>query len=163
MAAKDYFLFETIRDQHREIVCYYVTVIGTIEHDGIVHLRTDLGKDKSEKMAFGKVTVRNLDKKIGVMLKETHSRTYYHVHDDLGSENVISFSAKGYHADEAYDLEEGDRVMIQGRIYLRQADQEKYPGRLPEVSITASGIFKIGRVSARRPKSMNASLIPQKL
>ena len=53
--------------------------------------------------------------------------------------------------------------MIQGRIYLRQADQEKYPGRLPEVSITASGIFKIGRVNARRPKSMNASLIPQKL
>lgn len=162
MASKDYFLFESIRDQGHNVVCYYVTVIGTIEHDGIVHLRTDLGKDKDEKMAFGRVTVRNLDKRIGVLLRETQSRTYYHIHDDLGSENIISFTAKGHHADEAYELEEGDRVMIQGRLYLRQADQEKYPGRVAEASITASGIFRIGRAGGRRPKGLNASLVPQK-
>ena len=39
---KDYFAFETIRDAEQKIVCYYVTMIGTIEEEGIVHIRTDL-------------------------------------------------------------------------------------------------------------------------
>ena len=33
---KDYFAFETIRDVEQKIVCYYVTMIGTIEEVEIV-------------------------------------------------------------------------------------------------------------------------------
>ena len=128
MAVRDYFSFETIRDHEKNVICYYITMIGTIEGDGIVHMRTDLGKDNNEKMAFGRVTLHNLDRKIGLLLKETGSRVYYHYHDELnGSTDVVSFTAKDWRADEAYEFEEGDRVLVQGRAYLRKADPERFP------------------------------------
>ena len=138
MGPRDYFTFETIRDHEHNVVCYYVTAIGTIEEDGAVHLRGDMGPDKDEKMAFGRITLHNQDRKISTLLKETNSRVYYHIHDEEGSVDVISFTARNWRADEAYELEAGDRVMVQGRAYLRKNDVERYPGRLPEISITVS-------------------------
>lgn len=163
MGNKDYFSFETIRDHDKNVICYYVTMIGTIEGEGIVHMRTDLGRDNNEKMAFGRVTIHNLDRKIGTLLKETESRVYYHSHDaETGSVDIVSFTAKDWRADEAYELEEGDRVLVQGRAYLRRQDQERFPNRLPEMSVTVSGLFRLGR--ARRPQRhfLNESLVPQK-
>ena len=32
--ARDYFSFETIRGKEGEVVCYHVTMIGTIENEG---------------------------------------------------------------------------------------------------------------------------------
>lgn len=163
MAAKDYFSFETIRDNEKNVICYYITVIGTIEQDGTAHMRTDLSASGEGRMAFGRVTVRNLDRKIGLLLKETNTRVYYHSYDEnLGTTDVISYTAKDWRADEAYTFEPGDRVLIQGRAYIRKADPVKYPGRLPELSVTVSGMFKLGRARSSFHRGMNASLIPQK-
>lgn len=163
MANRDYFSFETIRDHDRNVICYYVTMIGTIENDGIVHMRTDLGREGNEKMAFGRLTLHNLDRKISTLLKETESRVYYHTRDEEnGSTDIVSFTAKDWRADEAYEFEEGDRVLVQGRAYIRKVDQERYPNRQPELSVTVSGLFRLGR--ARRPQRhfLNDSLVPQK-
>lgn len=162
MAGRDYFSFETIRDHDKNIICYYVTMIGTIEEDGAVHMRTDLGKEGDEKMAFGRLTVRNYDKKIQMLTNETGSRVYYHYwNEEEGSVDIISFTAKGWRADEAFAFEAGDRVLVQGKAFIRKNDEERFPGRNPELSVTASGLFRIGR--ARRPhRGMNAQLIPQK-
>ena len=162
MGPRDYFTYETIRDHEHNVVCYYVTAIGTIEEDGAVHLRGDMGPDKDEKMAFGRITLHNQDRKISTLLKETNSRVYYHIHDEEGSVDVISFTARNWRADEAYELEAGDRVMVQGRAYLRKNDVERYPGRLPEISITVSGLFRLSKAHRPRFQGMNASLIPQK-
>ncbi len=162
MAVKDYFAFETIRDHDKNIICYYVTVIGTIEEDGVVHMRSDMGKDGNEKMAFGRITVRNLDRKISMLLKETESRDYYHSRDEEGSVDVISFTAKEWRADEAFEFEAGDRVLIQGKAYIRKTDEERFPGRLAELSITTSGMFRIGRARKAPVHHLNSSLVPQK-
>lgn len=158
---KDYFAFETIRDQEQRIVCYYVTMIGTIEEDGIVHIRTDLGENKNQKMAFGRLSVYNQDRKISTLLRELNCRDYRHESNDEGSRDIISFTAKDRRADEIYEFEEGDRVLIQGKAYVRENNQEKYPGRLSEISITTSGIFRLGRVKRQKHVSINQGLIPQ--
>ena len=158
---KDYFAFETIRDHEQKIVCYYVTMIGTIEDEGIVHLRNDLGENEDQKMAFGRLSVYNQDRKISNLLRELNCRDYRHEHNDEGSRDMISFTAKDWRADEAFGFEEGDRILIQGKAYLRQNNEEKYPGRLPEISITTSGIFRLGRLR-KVHKSINQGLIPQK-
>ena len=156
---KDYFSFESIRDAEGNIICYHVTMIGTIEHDGVARMRTDLGTNENQKMAFGRLTIKGLDKKIRVFTNELGARIYYHSYNDEdGATDIISYSAKDWRADEAYNFNEGDRVLIEGRAYVR-AVSEKYPDRLPEVSVTATGLFLLGR---KRFQSMNSSLIPQK-
>lgn len=161
-ASRDYFSFETIRDKEKSVVCYYVTAIGTIEANGLVRMRDDLGEEKDRKMAFGRITIQNNDRKIKLLLHETGTRDYYHTHDDeLGSEDVISFTARDWRADEAYEFREGDRVLVEGRAYVRANNDEKYPGRLPEVSITAPGLFLLGHARVNRKKSINSSLVPQ--
>jgi hypothetical protein len=163
MAGRDYFSFETIRDHDRNIICYYVTMIGTIEEDGIVHMRTDLGKDGSEKMAFGRLTVRNYDKKIQTLTQETGTRVYYHSWSEgEGAVDVISFTARDWRADEAFAFEAGDRVLLQGKAYIRKNDEERFPGRSPELSVTISGLFRLGRARREKFRGMNADLVPQK-
>ena len=120
---KDYFAFETIRDHEQKIVCYYVTMIGTIEDEGIVHLRNDLGENEDQKMAFGRLSVYNQDRKISNLLRELNCRDYRHEHNDEGSRDIISFTAKDWRADEAFGFEEGDRILIQGKAYLRQNNE----------------------------------------
>lgn len=159
---KDYFAFETIRDKEQKVVCYFVTMIGTIEEEGIVHLRTDLGENHDQKMAFGRLSVYNQDRKISTLLRELTCRVYRHESNDEGSRDIISFTAKDWRADEVYELEEGDRVLIQGKAYVRENNNEKYPGRLSEISITTSSIFRLGRVRKQRPVSLNQGLVPQK-
>ena len=156
---KDYFSFESIRDKEGNVICYHVTMIGTIEYDGVARMRTDLGLNEDQKMAFGRLTVTGLDKKIKVFTDELNCRIYYHSYDEEnGSTDIISYSAKDWRADEAYSFREGDRVLIEGRAYVR-AVSDKYPGRLPEVSVTATGLFLLGH---RRPQGMNVGLVPQK-
>ncbi len=159
---KDYFSFETIRDHEQRIVCYYVTVIGTIEEEGVVHIRTDLGENQDQKMSFGRISVYNQDRKISTLLRELQARDYRHDSNDEGSRDIISFTAKDWRADEIYELEEGDRVLIQGKAYVRANNEEKYPGRLPELSITISGMFRLGRARREKRVSLNQGLIPQK-
>ena len=155
---KDYFSFESIRDKEGNVICYHVTMIGTIEHDGLARMRTDLGTNEDQKMAFGRLTICGLDKKIRVFTNELNCRIYYHSYsEENGSTDIISYSAKDWRADEAYELREGDRVLIEGRAYVR-AVSEKYPDRLPEVSVTATGIFLLGH---KRFQSMNSGLVPQ--
>jgi hypothetical protein len=156
---KDYFSFESIRDKEGNVICYHVTMIGTIEYDGVARLRTDFGANEDQKMAFGRLTVCGLDKKIKVFTNELNCRIYYHSYsEENGAVDIISYSAKDWRADEAYEFKEGDRVLIEGRAYVRSVS-EKYPDRLPEVSVTATGLFLLGR---RRFQSMNSGLIPQK-
>lgn len=159
----DYFSFETIRDKNHEVVCYYVTMIGTIEHDGIVHMRDDLGEDHNQKMAFGRVTVHAQDKKINTLLHETGTRVWRRDRDidDIASD-IISFTAREWRADTAFEFEEGDRVLVEGRAYIRDTS-DKYPGRLPELSITAGGMFRLGRARKEKRPNPHRSLVPQEL
>ena len=137
---KDYFSFETIRDKNREVVCYHVTAIGTIDRDGETRIRSDLGDSGNKKMAFGKLTVRGRDHMIGLLLRETGSRVYWRSTDDQGPYAIISFAAREKHAEEIYNLNEGDRVLIEGRAYIRQ-NGTGHEDRLPELSITVSSSF----------------------
>ena len=158
MANRDYFSFETVRDHEGQVICYHVTMIGTIEAEGIVHLRTDLGASGDQKMAFGKVTLRNLDKKVSKLLAETDSRCWRHVSDEeLDSINIISFTAKDWRADEAYEFEEGDRVLVEGRAYIRKNPN----GTKPELSVTATGMFRLGRAGGAKRYNSHSTLIPQ--
>ena len=91
---KDYFAFETIRDAEQKIVCYYVTMIGTIEEEGIVHIRTDLGENQNQKMAFGRLSIYNQDRKISTLLRELNCRDYRHESNGEGSRDIVSFTAK---------------------------------------------------------------------
>lgn len=157
----DYFSFETIRDKEKNVVCYFVTMIGTIEHDGVVHLRDDLGENHDQKMAFGRVTVHAQDKKINTLLRETGTRIWHRDRDidDIASD-IISFTAREWRADTAFEFEEGDRVLVEGRAFIRDTT-ERYPGRLPELSITASGLFRLGRAKRERRVDPHKSLKPQ--
>lgn len=155
---RDYFSFESIRDRNGEVICYHITMIGTIEADGTARLRTDLGTEQDRRMAFGRLTLRSLDKKISVLLRETNSRIWYHSYsEEEGSTDIISYTAKDWRADEAYGFSEGDRVLIEGRAYIR--DNSANPERLPELSVTATGLFLLGR---KRKQTFNSGLIPQK-
>ena len=155
---KDYFSFESIRDRNGEIVCYHITMIGTVEADGVARIRTELGTEQDKKMAFGRLTVRGLDKKIAVLLRETGSRVWYHSwSEEDGSVDIISYTARDWRADEAYGFNEGDRVLVEGRAYIR--DNTANPEKLPELSVTATGMFLLGR---KRRQSFNSGLIPQK-
>lgn len=157
---KDYFSFETIRDTEGNVICYFVTAIGTIEQDGLAKIRTDLGTSGDQKMAFGRLTVRNQDKRIRVLTAETGCRIYSHSRDlEDNSIDIINFSAKDWHADVAYSFNEGDRVLVEGRAYFRT--NAKYPERPKELSITASGLFLLGRRRVQY-QGMNKGLIPQK-
>ncbi|MDO5108454.1 MAG: hypothetical protein Q4D59_00850 [Erysipelotrichaceae bacterium] len=155
---KDYFSFESIRDKNGEVICYHITMIGTIEADGVARIRTDLGTGQDKKMAFGRLTVRGVDKKIAVLLKETNSRIWYHSYNEEdGATDIISYTARDWRADEAYEFSEGDRVLVEGRAYIR--DNAANPARQPELSVTATGLFLLGR---KRRQSFNSGLIPQK-
>ncbi len=157
----DYFSFESIRDRNGEVICYHVTLIGTIETDGTATMRTDMGTNQDQKMAFGRVTIHGLDKKIRVLLNETNSRIYSHTTDIDGiSTDVISYTAKDWRADEAYEYEVGDRVLLEGRAYIRNASNRN-PDRLPELSITVTGLFRLSKARKKRFSSMNEGLIPQ--
>ena len=71
---RDYFSFESINDHEGNLVCYHVTMIGTIEADGLPRIRSDMGQDGTKKMTFGKITLRGCDRKIGILLRETDSK-----------------------------------------------------------------------------------------
>ncbi|MBQ9327208.1 MAG: hypothetical protein IJ225_01570 [Solobacterium sp.] len=156
---RDYFSFETIRDKNGEVVCYHVTAIGTIEKDGGTRMRSDLGNNGDRRMAFGKITIRGRDRMIGLLLRETGSRAYWRSSDDQGPYCILSFAAREKHAEEIYNLNEGDRVLIEGRAYIRQ-NTSGAEDRLPELSITVSSSFLLGR--KRRPQTLTSSIIPQK-
>ena len=155
---RDYFSFETIRDKTGEIVCYHVTAIGSIDKDGVTRMRSDLGQEGDRRMAFGKLTIRGRDRMITMLLRETNSRAYWRSIDDQGPYCILSFAAREKHAEEIYNLNEGDRVLIEGRAYIRQNSKEA--DRLPELSITVNSSFVLGR--RRRPQSMNSQIVPQK-
>ena len=157
--AKDYFSFETIRDRNGDVICYHVTAIGTIEKDGVTRMRSDMGGDGDKKMAFGKLTIRGKDRMIGLLLRETGSRAYWRSTDEDGPYCILSFAAREKHAEEVYNFNEGDRVLIEGRAYVRQ-NTSSVPDRLPELSITVNSTFVLGR--KRRPQTMTSSIIPQK-
>ncbi|MBR3347679.1 MAG: hypothetical protein IKG37_11420, partial [Solobacterium sp.] len=145
---KDYFSFETIRDRSGDVICYHVTAIGTIEKDGVTRMRSDLGDDGDKKMAFGKLTIRGKDRMISLLLRETGSRAYWRSTDENGPYCILSFAAREKHAEEVYNFNEGDRVLIEGRAYVRQ-NSAGAEDRLPELSITVNSTFVLGR--RRRP------------
>ncbi len=152
---RDYFSFESMRDRNGELVCYHVTMIGTIEKDGVARIRTDMGVNNDQTMAFGRITIRGYDRKIQVLLKETNSRIYYHTYNpEEGASDIISFVAKDWRAQEVYNYNEGDRVLIEGRAYIRHSENPDYKD---ELSITVTGQFLLGR-SRRRPVN---DLVPQ--
>ncbi len=160
MRYKDYFSFESIRDKNGEIVCYHITMIGTIENDGEATLRTDLGANGDQKMAFGRITVRGLDKKIRVLLNETGSRIYRHTTEIDGTScDEISYTAREWRADEAYEFNVGDRVLLEGRAYIR--NQARNPERLPELSVTVTGLFMLSKARKASFTSMHRDLVPQ--
>lgn len=158
---RDYFSFETIRDHDRNVICYFITVIGTIEKDGVPHLKTDLGEDGNQKMAFGKVTIHNLDRTISHLMADTGCRVFSHDTDiDDKAVDVISFSAKDWRAEEACELEEGDRVLVEGRGYIRKPDAQ-HEGSRSEMRITITGLFRLGRTGFKKHVSLNGGMLPQ--
>ena len=158
--SKDYFMFDTIRDKTSTIVCYYVTMIGTLEPEGKITVRTDLSED-GKAMAFGKLTVRAQDHKVSSLLRETGSRIAARntLLDDT-QEDLISFTVNEKRLEAVRELEIGDRVLIEGRAYLRKSS--RYPDRLPELSVTATGVFLLGHARSVRRVSQNKGLVPQK-
>lgn len=144
---KDYFSFESIRDQNDNVVCYHVTMIGTIEEQARV---------MDEHIAFGKLTLHNLDRKIQTFLDLTNSRTYYHDRTYLeGAVNVIRFAAHGRHIDEVVGFDIGDRVLIEGRAYLRESQN----GNKQEFTVSVASTFRLGRVKQVYNRT---NLVPQK-
>ncbi len=160
--AKDFFSFESIRDKEGNVICYHVSMIGTLEQEGMIRMRTDLGENGDQKMAFGRLTVTNQDRRIRTLLKELGARVWSHSHDsdDDSSTDIISFTAKDWRADEAFELNEGDRVLIEGRAYVRKKN-ERMPDSLPEMSVTVTGMFVLGHRRQIRHQSVNAGLVPQ--
>jgi hypothetical protein len=154
---RDFFAFESIRDKEGNVVCYHISVVGTIEAEGVPHLRSDIGTSQDQKMSFGKITVHGLDRKIGILARETDSQTYYHSHDELDTVNVISFAAREKHADEVAELSEGDRVLLEGRVYLRSRQTSAHK----ELTITVTSVFLLGHQRAPKPHRMNSGLVPQ--
>ena len=59
------------------------------------------------------------------------------------------------HINKDFSREEGDRVLIEGRAYLRESRNEEIR---PELTVTVSGTFRLGR---RRVQRKTAALIPQ--
>jgi hypothetical protein len=109
-------------------------------------------------MAFGKLTIRGRDRMISILLRETGSRAYWRSTDDQGPYCILSFAAREKHAEEIYNLNEGDRVLLEGRAYIRQNSGGE--DRLPELSLTVNSSFVLGR--RRRPQTLSNSIIPQK-
>lgn len=158
---RDYFSLETIRDHERNVICYFITVIGTIEKDGVPHLKTDLGDDGTKKMAFGKITLHRLDRAISHLLADTGCRIFSHDTDIMeDSVDVISFSARDWRAEEICELEEGDRVMIQGRGYIKQPDAQ-HVGSRAEMRITVTGMFRLSKAGMKKRISLNNGMLPQ--
>ena len=146
---RDYFSFESIRDKEGEVVCYHVTMIGTIEEDPHEYVEED------QRRVFGKLTIHNQNKKINTLLQETNARVYYYDNTYLeGSVNIVRFAAHKHHADEVLAFEKDDRVLIEGRAYLRKANDD----RLPELTVTVVGTFKLGR---KRTVFEKRDLVPQ--
>ena len=96
---------------------------------------------------------------IGILLRETGSRAYWRSTDEQGPYCILSFAAREKHAEEVYNFNEGDRVLIEGRAYVRQNGGNS-DDRLPELSITVNSTFLLGR--RRRPQTLTSSIIPQK-
>lgn len=154
---KDYFSFESIKDKEGNVICYHVTMIGTIEKDGLARIRSDMGNNNDQKMAFGRITLHGCDRKIQVLLNETNSRVYFHTYNpEEGPVDIISFVARDWRADEVYGFDEGDRVLLEGRAYIRHQENSEYAD---ELSVTVSGQFLLGR---KRRKINTNTLIPQK-
>jgi len=150
-------MFESIRDGEGNVICYHITLVGTIEDDGKVELKTGFGDDGDNEMAFGKVTLYNCSRRIGVLLKETGSRVYHYDEDTLnGAVDVVSFAARGKHAADVASFEVGNRVLLTGRAYIRKNKDETVE-RKPELSLTVTGSFLLG--GKRRPPRRD--LIPQ--
>ena len=158
---RDYFSFESILDREGNLICYHVTMIGTIEADGLARLRSDLGTTGDKKMAFGKITLRGVDRKINVLLRETDSHIYYHsVDTDNQPIDIINYAAKGWRADEVFEFREGDRVLLEGRAYLREVPSRYNPEEMRrELSVTVSGLFILGR--KKRVMTTNSMIVPQ--
>ncbi|MGP1376884.1 MAG: hypothetical protein ACTTKS_04895 [Bulleidia sp.] len=160
---KDYFSFDTIRDSDGNIVCYYITVIGTIEQDGVAKVRTDLKGDGTGKMAFGQITIHNRDRKLYSLLAENNARIRSHTKDvEDESVDVISYTASQWRAEEAFNFDEGDRVLIHGRAYFRK--NTRYPSQKAELSITATGLFLLShrRTVRHETLSQKMGILPQK-
>ncbi len=145
---RDYFSFESIRDKEGEIICYHVTIIGTIEEPVRVN------EDRT--IAFGKLTLHNLDRKIGTLLEITGSRTYYHENTYLeGVVNVIRFAAHKHHIEAVEEFTEGDRVLLEGRAYIRESKHEEVR---PELTVSITGTFLLGK---KRTVYRRQNLLPQ--
>ena len=145
---KDYFSFESIRDKAGEIVCYHITMIGTVEEAVRVN--------DEETIAFGKLVLHNLDRRIGTLLELTGSRTYFHDNTYLeGIVNVIRFAAHKHHIQEVREFTEGDRVLVEGRAYIRDA---RDPSVRPELTVSVTGTFLLGR---KRNLYRKQNLVPQ--
>ena len=145
---RDYFSFESIRDKNGETVCYHITMIGTIEEP------VKVNEDRT--IAFGKLTLHNLDRRIGTLLEATGSRPYFHDFTYLeGAVNVIRFAAHKHHIQEVREFTEGDRVLIEGRAYIRDA---KDPSVRPELTVSVTGTFLLGR---KRNLYRKQNLVPQ--
>ena len=150
----DYFSFESIRDKEENVVCYHVTMIGTVEANGVAKIN----QTNEQEIAFGGLTLHSQDKKIKTLLDLTNSRTYYHDYTyNEGPVNVIRYAAHGRHVEEVCKFEEGDRVLIEGRAYIRQ-NSIRGEGDKPELTVSVAGTFYLGKV---RTQYIRNDLVPQ--
>ena len=103
-------------------------------------------------MAFGRLTVRNYDKKIQMLTNETGAESTIITGMKKKGQWISSvLRPKGWRADEAFAFEAGDRVLVQGKAFIRRNDRRAVPGqKSDELSVTASGLFRIGRTSEDR-------------
>lgn len=151
---RDYFSFESIRDSEDNVVCYHVTMIGTIEANGVAKVNTT----GDQEIAFGGVTLHSQDKRIKTLLDLTNSRTYYHDYTyNEGPVNIIRYAAHGRHIEEVTRFEEGDRVLIEGRAYIRN-NAIRGEGDKPELTVSVAGTFYLGKV---RTQYVRSDLVPQ--
>ena len=145
---RDYFSFESIRDKNGETVCYHITMIGTIEEP------VKVNEDRT--IAFGKLTLHKLDRRIGTLLEATGSRPYFHDFTYLeGAVNVIRFAAHKHHIEAVEEFTEGDRVLLEGRAYIRES---KFEEIRPELTVSISGTFLLGR---KRTTYKRQNILPQ--
>ena len=158
MREKDYFCVETIRDKEGNEVCQYLTVIGTIESGGAARMRMLKGRNGETKRAFGFITLCNQDRKIETFCQDKGLRVRESYDTELdGHFDVINFSAGEWRADRVYEYEEGDRVLLEGRLYINHSNGGQYT---PELTINVSSSMKLGR---KKMQSFLPKFKPQKI
>jgi len=157
-----YFHYDSYRDSEGKYAYTHITLIGVMEKEGLALKRSVEGNDGEEKMyAFGRITVFGYEKNITMFLTNLHGAFYFQGYDPRRHTpaTLISFTAGGAKVEDAYALEEGDVVLMEGTAYRKKGTRERDGESYPEISLTVNSLAVLYRQSTYHPRKTD--LVPQ--